>query len=72
MICLGEETVDGSLEFDDRPEDPALQAAAGQLGEVAFDRVEPRGGCRGEVEDEAGMALEPGADPVMLMGCVVV
>ena len=40
IVGLGEETVDGSLEVGDGSEDTTLQAAAGQLGEVAFDRVE--------------------------------
>jgi hypothetical protein len=52
--------------------DAALQAAAGELGEVAFDGIEPGGGCRGEVEGKAGMALEPSADLCVLMGGIVV
>ena len=52
-IVFGEEAVDGGLQIDDGAEDAALQAAAGQLGEVAFDGVEPGRGCRGEVEDGA-------------------
>jgi transposase InsO family protein len=33
--------VDGSLEVDDGAEDAAFQAAPGQLGEEALDRIEP-------------------------------
>ena len=69
MVRFGEEAVDGGLQIDDGAEDAAFQAAAGQLGEVAFDGVEPGRGCRGEVEDKPGMALEPGAD---LVGCMIV
>jgi hypothetical protein len=69
---LGEEAVDRSLEFNDRAKDATLEAAAGELGEVLFDRIEPGGGRRGEVEGEAGMALEPGADLRMLVSGVAV
>ena len=72
VVRLSKKPIDGGLEIDDGAEDAALEAAAGQLGEVAFDRVEPRGGCWGEVENETGMALEPGADLGMLVGRVVV
>ncbi len=71
-VRLGEEAIDGGLEFDDRVKDATLEAAAGELGEIPFDRVEPRGGRRGEVEEEAGMALEPGTDLCVLVGRVVV
>ena len=57
-VGFHEDAIDGGLQIDDWAEDASLQAAAGQLGEVAFDRVEPGRGCRGEVEEEAGMALE--------------
>ena len=53
MVRLGEESVDGGLQIDDRAEDASLQSAAGQLGEVAFDRIEPGRGRRGEVEEDA-------------------
>jgi hypothetical protein len=36
-----EEAVDGGLEVDDGAEDAAFQAAPGQPGEEALDRVEP-------------------------------
>ena len=35
------------LEIDNRAEDPAFEAAFGQFGEEALDRVEPRGRGRG-------------------------
>ena len=42
-VCVGfcQESLDGSLKFDDGVEDAALQSPPGQLGEIAFDRVEP-------------------------------
>jgi hypothetical protein len=40
-VGLGEEAVDGGLEIDDGAEDAAFEAALGQLGEKAFDGVEP-------------------------------
>jgi hypothetical protein len=47
-VRLGKEAIDDGLEIDDGAEDAAFEAAAGQLGEVAFDGVEPRGRCWGE------------------------
>ena len=38
---LGEESVDGGLEVADGAEDATFQAAPGQPGEEALDRVEP-------------------------------
>ena len=40
-VGLGEEAVDGGLEVDDGAEDAAFQAAPGQPGEEALDRIEP-------------------------------
>jgi hypothetical protein len=42
-IGFVEEAVDGGLEFVDRSEDPAFEAASGELGEETFDGIEPRG-----------------------------
>src|SRR5260221_6325847 len=72
MVGLGDEAVDGGLEVDDRAKDAALEAAAGEFGEEALDGIEPRARGRGEVEDEARMARQPGLDLRMLMGGVVV
>lgn len=38
---LGKEAIDGGLKVDERVEDAAFQAAVGQLGEEAFDGIEP-------------------------------
>src|SRR6516162_3154129 len=72
MIGLRNESVDGGLELDEGAEDAALEAAPRELGEEAFDGVEPGAGSWGEVEDEAGMAAEPGLDLRMVVGGVVV
>src|SRR5258708_22137484 len=72
MVGLGDEAVDGGLEVDDRAKDAALEAAPGEFGEEALDGIEPRARGRGEVEDEARMARQPGLDLRMLMGGVVV
>ena len=63
--------VDGGLEIDNRAEDAAAEAASGELGEEAFDGVEPGGRCRGEVDGPARMSGEPGAHLRMLVGGIV-
>jgi hypothetical protein len=69
---LIEVTVDGGLKVDDGAEDAAPQAPSGQGREEIFDGVEPGAGGRGEVEDPARMADEPGLDLGVLMGRVIV
>ena len=41
-VLLGDEAVDGGLEVDQRMERASFEAPAAELGEEAFDRVEPR------------------------------
>ena len=53
-------------------EDAVLQSPARQLGEEAFDGIEPRARGWREVEGPAGMAGEPFLDLVLLMRSVVV
>ena len=72
LIILLDEAVYGGLKVDDRAEDAALEASSAELGEQAFDGVEPRARCRREVEAPPQMAREPGADLRMLMDGVVV
>ena len=43
IVGFLQEAVDGGLEIDDRAEDAAFEAAFGQFGEEALDRIEPRG-----------------------------
>ena len=60
-VCVGvvEEAVDGIFEFPQGSECAALEALLGELGEEAFNSVEPGSGCRGEVEDKPPMLFEP-------------
>ena len=71
-VVLVEEAVDGGLEVDEGMEDASLEASCGEPGEEALDGVQPRGGGWGEVEGEARVAIEPGADLGVLVGGVVV
>jgi hypothetical protein len=47
-------------------EDAAPQRFVGQFPEPAFDEVEPRRRCRGEVQVEPGVFVQPLADVVVL------
>jgi len=71
LIGFCEVSVDGGLEVDDAFEDAAFEALPGQLGEEAFDGVEPGGRGRGEVEMEPLVPAEPGADLGMLVRRIV-
>jgi len=62
LVGLGDEAVDGGLEFDDRAKDASLKAAPGEFGEEALNGIEPGAGRRGEVEDDARMARQPSFD----------
>ncbi len=64
--------LDGGLQIDDGMKDATLQALSGQGGEEILDGVEPGAGCWREVEDPAGVSLEPGHDLGMLVGTIVV
>jgi len=72
IVSLRDEAVDGGLEFDNAPEDTALQSLLGQFGEEALDSVEPRARGRREVEGETRVPIEPLTHLRMLMGGVVV
>src|SRR5712671_5830506 len=69
---LGQVAVDGGLKVDDRSEDTAPDALAGEFREKAFDGIEPGAGLRGEVERPARMPGEPGFDLGMFVGAVIV
>jgi hypothetical protein len=71
IVGFLEEAVDGGLQIDDRLEDPALEAALGQFGEEAFDGIEPGSRSRGEMENKAELAIEPGAHLGVLVGGVL-
>jgi len=42
LVVLSEEAIDSGLEVDNGVEDAALEATPRQLGEEAFDGIEPR------------------------------
>ena len=69
---FGDEAIYGGLKVDDGVEDSVFQPSLGQLGEEAFDGVEPRTGRWFEVEGEAGVTVEPLADLAMFVGGVIV
>src|SRR5437870_8776304 len=75
-VVLGEISIDGGLQVDDRAEHAAADALPGHLGEEVLDRVEPGGRGRGEVESPARMARQPGQHPRLregrLLGCLCV
>ena len=71
-IGLGDEAIDGGLQIDDGAEDATLQSSLGQLGEEALDGVEPGTRGRREVEGEALVPGQPGADLWVRVGCVIV
>src|ERR1041384_5734658 len=62
IVVLPEVTVDCGLKVDNRSEDAAPNALAGEFGEEAFDGIEPRAGFRSEVEGPAQVPGEPRFD----------
>src|SRR3974390_3289566 len=72
IVGFLQEAVDGGLEIDNRAEGTAFEAAFGQFGEEALDRIEPRGRGRGVMEDKAVVSVEPGANLGVLVRGVVV
>ena len=72
IVCLRDEAVDCDLEIDDRSEHATLEVPARELGEEAFDGVEPGRRYGREVEGPAGIPGQPLAQLRMLVGCVVV
>jgi hypothetical protein len=72
IVGLRDEAVDGGLEFDNAPEDTALQSLLGKFGEEALDGVEPRARGRRKVEGEARMPVEPLTHLRMLVGGIVI
>ena len=72
FVGFGDESIDGGLEINEGVEDTTVKPPLGEFGEETFDGIEPRTGCRGEVENKPLVAIEPGPDLWMLMGGVVV
>src|SRR6266446_5915669 len=71
-VAVRDPVFDRCDEFWHVGERTSPDALAGDLGEQPFDEIEPRAGCRREVEMEPGMALEPALHGGCLMGGVVV
>ena len=72
LVMDVDEGVDGALQVDEGVEDAVLQPSSRELGEEAFDGVQPRtgGGC--EVEGPARVAGEPCLHLRVFVGGVVV
>ena len=71
-VCFRNEAVDGRFEIIDGAEHAALEASSGELGEEAFDGIEPRRRSRGEVERPAWMQRQPFADLGVFVSDIVV
>jgi hypothetical protein len=71
-VGIGDEVVDCILEVLEGTEDATLEAPLGQEREQTFDRVEPGGRSRGEVEDKTRVVREPFQHLGMLVRGVVV
>ena len=73
-LCIGvvEEAVDGIFEFLHGLEHATLEALLCEVGEEALDGIEPRGGCRGKMEHEARMFVDPFQDLGMLVGRIII
>ena len=67
-----EVAVDRGLEVDQGMKDAAFESAAGEFGKEPFDRVEPRGRGRDEMERPARVPGEPSAHFGMLEAGVIV
>ncbi len=72
VVGFCQKPVDGGLEGNQGMNDAALQPPFGQLGEKAFDSIEPGGRGRGEMEGPARMPTQPLDNLGMLVGGVVV
>lgn len=72
IVGLRDETVYDGLEFDNAPEDTALQSLLGKFGEETLNGVGPRARDWREVKGEARIPVEPLRYLRMLMSGVVV
>ena len=71
-VCFCDEAVDCRFEIADGAERAALETPSRELGEEAFDGIEPRGRSRREVQGPARMSLQPFADFGMFVSGIVV
>ena len=71
-VCFRDEAVDGRFEIVDGAEHAALETPPRELGEEAFNGIEPRGRGRREVEGPARMLHQPFPDfGVFVSGIVI-
>ena len=68
----GDKFPNGRLELGDAAMDASSQSFVGQLGEPAFDKIEPRPVGRGEVDVEPRPLREPGPDQRRFVRPVVI
>ena len=71
-VVMREVDVDGGDQFVDAGKAAFAHDLVGELAKEAFDEVEPGGAGGSEVNVNAGMFFQPGADSGMLVGGVVV
>ena len=69
---LGEISIDGGLQVDDRAEYTTADALPRHLGEDVFDRVQPGGRGRSEMKDPARIARQPSQHLGMFVDGIVV
>ena len=60
------------LQVFDTAKDASVEGSALQLSEPAFDCIEPRGTCRGEMKLYPRVFFEPGINVGSLMGAAVI
>ena len=58
-VVAGDEVIDVLPELVDRGEGGSAERFAGEDGEPDLDLIEPGSPCRGEVEVDVGVSLEP-------------
>ena len=64
--------MDGGLQLCDALEDAATDALTGDLGEEAFDEIQPRGRCWNEVQLETRMLFKPRLNFLCLVRRIVI
>src|SRR3977135_1683443 len=72
VVVHAEVVLDRGYQVGDAVEGAAADGFGGDVGEEAFDQVEPGGRGWGEVQVEAGVLGQPGLDVGMAVGAVVV
>ena len=71
-VAVGQIGFDGANQFGDAAKAAVANHIAGEIGEEAFDKIQPGAPGRREVAVDAWMTVDPTADTFMLMSTVVV